>query len=75
MVNRRSELRGFLRSRWGTGVLTFLGIALVLLVFDHRAHIAGNDLLLGGLLLGCVVMHLFMHGGHGGHGGPRDGDK
>ncbi|HEY4520908.1 MAG TPA: DUF2933 domain-containing protein [Candidatus Paceibacterota bacterium] len=23
-------------------------------------------------LLGCLFMHLFMHGGHGGHGGHHD---
>ena len=73
MSNQYTDLRSFLRSRWGIGVLVFLGVGAVLLVFDHRAHIAGNNLLLGSLLLVCVVMHLFMHGGHGGHGGPGKG--
>ena len=73
MSKQSSELRSFLRSRWGIGVLVFLGIGAVLLIFDHRAHIAGNNFLLGGLLLVCAVMHLFMHGGHGGHGGPGKG--
>lgn len=68
MDGKNNDLRGFFRSRWGIGVLVFLGVAAVLLIFDHRAHIGGNNLLLGGLLLGCMVMHLFMHGGHGGHG-------
>ncbi len=68
MVGQSSDLRRFLRSRWGIGVLAFLGVGAVLMIFDHRAHIAGNNLVLGGLLLACVVMHFFMHGGHGGPG-------
>ena len=72
MVSRYSGLRRVLRSRWGIGVLVFLGVGTVLLIFDHRAHIAGNNLVLGGLLLVCVLMHLFMHGGHG---GPGRGDR
>lgn len=73
MPGRYSGLRSFLRSRWGIGVLTFLAVGAVLLIFDHRAHIAGNNLVLSGLLLACVLMHLFMHGDHGGHGGPKRG--
>jgi hypothetical protein len=75
MVRQYSDLRRFLRSRWGIGVLVFLGVGAVLLIFDHRAHIAGNNLVLGGLLLACVVMHFFMHGDHGGHGGPGKGGR
>jgi hypothetical protein len=52
-----------------------MAVGAVLMIFDHRAHIAGNNLVLGGLLLACVLMHLFMHGGHGGHGGPGRGDR
>ena len=47
----------------------FLAIAAFALYFEHQAHIPGDYLLLGGLLLVCVVMHSFMHAGHGGHGG------
>lgn len=67
-MNRHSDLRAFLQSRWGIGVLAFLVTAAVLLVFDHWTHIAESNLFLGGLLLACFAMHLFMHGGHGGHG-------
>jgi hypothetical protein len=68
MVRRNSGLRTVLRSRWGIGVFTFLAVGAVLLIFDHRENIAGNSLVLGGLLLACALMHLFMHRDHGGHG-------
>lgn len=62
----------FWKSRFGIGLIISLAIAALLLGFEHRVHIfAGNGFLIL-LLLGCGVMHLFMHGGHGGHGG---GDK
>ena len=62
----------FWKSRAGISLLVALAIAALLLGYEHRVHLlAGNGLLVL-LLLGCGVMHLFMHGGHGGHGG---GDK
>ncbi|UXX85245.1 DUF2933 domain-containing protein [Roseovarius pelagicus] len=62
----------FWKSRFGISLIIALIIAALLLGFEHRVHIfAGNGFLVL-LLLGCGVMHLFMHGGHGGHGG---GDK
>jgi len=62
----------FWKSRIGISLIISLAIAALLLGFEHRVHIfAGNGFLVL-LLLGCGVMHLFMHGGHGGHGG---GDK
>lgn len=62
----------FWKSRFGISLIIALAIAALLLGFEHRVHIfAGNGFLIL-LLLGCGVMHLFMHGGHGGHGG---GDK
>ena len=42
-----------------------LGIGVTLLVLEHRAHLLGVLPYL--LLLACLVMHFFMHGGHGGH--------
>ncbi len=75
MAGRYSDLRRVLRSRWGIGVVAFLCVVTVVLVVGHRTHVAGNNLVLGGLLLACVLMHLFMHGGHGGHGGPRQGGR
>ena len=58
----------FGRSRIGIALLFFLGIAGFLLLYEHRAHVlTGNGILIGLLVL-CVGMHLFMHGGHGSHG-------
>ena len=64
--------KGFWKSRTGIYLLIALGIGAALLAFEHRVHIFGGNGFLALLLLGCVVMHVFMHGGHGGHGG---GDK
>lgn len=56
--------------RW---VLIFLLIVTGLYLFiDHGEHIA--PYLPFTFLLGCLVMHLFMHGGHGGHN-HEHGDK
>jgi len=64
--------QAFWKSRVGVSLIVALAVAAVLLGFEHRIHIfAGNGFLVL-LLVGCGVMHLFMHGGHGGHGG---GDK
>jgi hypothetical protein len=49
-------------------LLAFLAAAGFLLVYEHRAHIFTGSGLLIALLAGCVLMHLFMHGGHGGRG-------
>jgi len=61
--SEQNGFRGFLFSRSGVVLLGFLAAAGFLLVFEHRAHIPGDYLLLGGLLLGCLLMHGFMHGG------------
>lgn len=61
--------------RLGTVLIAFLAIAGLLLVYEHRVHIfTGNGVLITLLVL-CVGMHFFMHGGHGGHGGHGDGEK
>ena len=58
--------QSFWKSRVGVSLIIALTIAALLLGFEHRVHIfAGNGFLVL-LLLGCGVMHLFMHGGHGG---------
>lgn len=73
----------FWGSRFSFGLLVLGGIALFLLLSEHRAHFLGVLPLL--VLLACPLMHMFMHGGHGGHGqspepapskaetGPNDG--
>ncbi|WP_286829205.1 MULTISPECIES: DUF2933 domain-containing protein [Kordiimonas] len=59
---------GFFKTRIGFVFIVFLAIAGLMLVYEHRAHITlgGNAPLLLLLLL-CVGMHLFMHGGHSHH--------
>lgn len=71
-VNHDNHKKSFWKSRTRVFLLIALGIGAFLLAFEHRVHIFGGNGFLALLLLGCVVMHLFMHGGHGGHGG---GDK
>ena len=50
----------------------FLAIGAYFLWTEHQAHVI--EFLPWLLILGCVGMHFFMHGGHGGHGGgnPRE---
>jgi hypothetical protein len=60
------------RSRLAFAVLG--GIALVLLLLEHRIHFLGALPYL--LLLACPLMHLFHHGGHrhgNGHRHHEDG--
>ena len=53
-------------------VLTvFLGIAGFFLITEHTAHLYG--FLPFGLLLICLLMHVFMHGGHGKHEEEKKG--
>lgn len=62
----KPERLSFWKSRAGISLIIALAVAALLLGFEHRVHLfAGNGLLVL-LLLGCGVMHLFMHGGHGG---------
>lgn len=64
------------RFRWVlVGLLIIAGIYLII---DHGQHVL--PYLPFTFLLGCLAMHLFMHGSHGGHNGdnnrshhPRDG--
>lgn len=54
------------KNRTNQALMAFLAIGGYLLWTGHQAHViaALPWLLLGG----CLVMHLFMHGGHGHHG-------
>ena len=70
MKPEQQGLRQFLFSRSGLVMLGFLAVGGYFLWAEHQAHvIAALPWLLVG---GCLVMHLFMHGGHGGHGGGAD---
>jgi hypothetical protein len=55
------------RQRWP--FIVFGVIALYFLWTEHRAHVIEYLPLV--LILACIGMHFFMHGGHG-HGGHRD---
>ncbi|WP_202329381.1 DUF2933 domain-containing protein [Mesorhizobium sp. L-8-3] len=59
-----------LTSRTGLVLLGFLVIAGALLLTEHRAHVLG--VLVWLLPFGCLLMHLFLHGGRGGHGNHRN---
>lgn len=56
-------------------LISLLVIAGIWLVADHGQHL--TPYLPFAFLLGCLVMHLFMHGSHGGHGdhNNHDGDS
>ncbi len=67
--NQPPSMGGFWRSRTGVVLIIFLAVVGLLLAYEHRVHIfTGNGVLIALLIL-CVGMHFFMHGGHGGHGG------
>lgn len=61
---------GFLRSRTGLALIAFLLIAAFYLFTEHTAHTF--TYLPFGLLLLCLFLHLFMHGGHGGQSNADD---
>ena len=62
------------RNRSNLALVAFLGIGGYFLWTEHQAHVIAA--LPWVLILGCLVMHLFMHGVHGGHGhgGSGHGD-
>ena len=65
---------GFFKSRTGLVLIGFLAIAGYFLITEHTAHffIALPFVLPVVLLLCCVLMMLFMHGGDGEHPGQAD---
>ncbi|MBI3610507.1 MAG: DUF2933 domain-containing protein [Nitrospirae bacterium] len=72
----RPSRNNWLRSRGGLVLLGFLAIAAFFLFTEHRAHLFGALPYL--LLLACILLHLFGHGGHagpGGHTGHRHSDS
>jgi hypothetical protein len=66
----QAEAKGFWGSRSSIGLIVLGSIALYFLLTEHRAHFFGALPII--LLLACLLMHVFMHGGHGGHGGGND---
>jgi hypothetical protein len=77
--DQQTGLAGFLKSRTGLVLLGFLAIAGYFLITEHTAHLVGAlPLVLPFalplvLLLCCVLMMLFMHGGHGGQADEHTG--
>ena len=68
-AHEQEQPQPFWKSRVGISLIISLAIAGLLLGFEHRIHIFAGNGFLGLLLLACVMMHFFTHGGHGGHGG------
>jgi hypothetical protein len=60
--------------RSNQALVAFPAIGGFFLWTEHQAHVIA--VLPWVLIGGCLVMHLFMHGGHGhgGHGGGGHGD-
>ena len=56
----------FWRSRSGTAFIIFAAAAALLLGYEHRLHLFAGNWLPAAVMLGCLAMHSFMHGGHGG---------
>ena len=54
-------------------LIIFLVITGLYLLIDHGQHLI--PYLPFTFLLGCLVMHLFMHGSHGGHGDDSSPDR
>ncbi len=78
--NANDARRGFLKSPNNMALIIFLTIASYFLLTEHLAHVIQS--LPYALLLGCVLLHGFMHKGHGhGHndhpdsGNDAQGDK
>lgn len=61
----------WLGSRRSLVFIVFLAIIGFFLFTEHRAHLFGILPFL--LLLACLFMHMFMHGGHGKHGSDGEG--
>lgn len=81
MINDRKSVSGRPRpetswvARTRVTLITFLIIAFILLVYEHRVHLFTDNTLLVVLLLLCVGVHFFMHGGHGsGNNGRSSSD-
>jgi len=63
--DQSSSSQSYWRSKSGLAVCAFLGLAGLILILEHRAHVL--EWLPYLLLLACPLIHIFMHRGHGGH--------
>ncbi len=57
-------------SRTIMALVLFSAVAGFFLLTEHTAHVFGALPFL--LVFGCLLMHLFMHGGHGSHAQSQD---
>ncbi len=71
MSRMKDDSTPFWRNRSRLAFAVFLAIGGYFLWTEHQAHVI--EFLPWLLILGCVGMHFFMHGGHG--GGNRDGGQ
>ncbi len=69
----RQRTGNFWKTPIGTALIAVFIVAAFLVGYDHRAHLLTEYGLLVGLLLICIVMHIFMHHGHGAHRGEQGG--
>lgn len=74
-LGHRRDDESFWRSRAGVAAIVFLAAIGLLLGFEHRAHLFTGYGPIVLLLLLCVGMHLFMHGGHSAHDGGSHDDQ
>jgi len=66
---QRATKMSFWRTKSGIVTCVFLGVAAILLIFEHRVHaFEAMPYLPYLLILACPLMHRFMHGGHSTHG-------
>jgi hypothetical protein len=65
-TEHRSQRQPPEQSRFKWVLIAFFLIAGYFLITEHRAHVV--EYLPIALLLGCLFLHGFMHGGHGKHG-------
>lgn len=70
--NRPENKKPWWKTPLGITAIFFFVVAGYFLITEHGAHIGNNWIWL--LLLACIGMHFFMHGGHSGHGGHNNSD-
>ena len=70
-MSTEPDRRPWWQTRGGVALVGFVAIAGFLLLTEHTAHVFGvlPDL----LLLGCPLLHFFMHSHHHKRGGSGDG--
>lgn len=63
----------FWSSRFAIGLLVIGSVAAYFLLTEHLAHVFGALPFL--LLMACLLMHVFMHGGHSHHHGHNHSEN